>query len=149
MLQLLSQGSRLCDGISRRESLRIGSLSLAGLTLPQLLEARAHGSEGAPRATAKSVIVLFYSGGLPQHETWDPKPEAPREVRGDFGCIATRTPGLLVGELMPKTADLTDRIAVIRSMVTGDNAHSSSGYQMLTGMPHIPLSREKIGRAHV
>lgn len=142
MLQLLSQGSRLCDGISRRESLRIGSLSLAGLTLPQLLEARAHGSEGAPRATAKSVIVLFYSGGLPQHETWDPKPEAPREVRGDFGCIATRTPGLLVGELMPKTADLTDRIAVIRSMVTGDNAHSSSGYQMLTGMPHIPLSRE-------
>ncbi len=86
--------------------------------------------------------MLFNGGGIPQHETWDPKPEAPREVRGDFAAIATRTPGLLAGELMPKTAQLTDKIAVIRTMVTGDNSHSTSGYQMLTGVPHIPLSRE-------
>lgn len=140
MLKLFGCGTRLCDGMTRRESIRIGGLSLAGLTLPQLLAARGANHDHAP--TAKSAIVLFMSGGFPQHETWDPKPDAPQEIRGDFGCIATRTPGLFVGELMPQSAILTDRIAVIRSMVTGDNAHSSSGYQMLTGVPHVPLSRE-------
>jgi hypothetical protein len=78
----------------------------------------------------------------PQHETWDPKPDAPAEVRGEFGVIQSRTPGLLVGELMPRTAQLTDRIAVLRAVVTNDNAHSSSGYQMLTGVPHQPLNVE-------
>jgi len=81
-------------------------------------------------------------GGPPQHETWDPKPQAPAEVRGDFGAIATRTPGLHVGELMPLTAGLTDRIAVLRAMSTDDNAHSSSGYWMLTGHPHAPKNQE-------
>ena len=81
-------------------------------------------------------------GGPPQHETWDPKPQAPEEVRGAFGAIATKTPGLFVGELMPRTAQLTDKIAVLRAMVTNDNAHSSSGYQMMTGVPHIPLNAE-------
>jgi hypothetical protein len=113
---------------------------LAGLSLPRLLRARQQ--EPTHRATAKSVIVLFMSGGFPQHESFDPKPDAPREIRGDFDCIPSRTPGLFVGELMPKTAMLTDRMAVIRSMVTGDSAHSTSGYQMLTGVPHVPLSRE-------
>ena len=64
------------------------------------------------------------------------------EVRGGFGTIATETPGLSVGELMPLTAPLTDKIAVLRAMVTNDNAHSSSGYQMMTGIPHVPLSAE-------
>ncbi|MBN8626702.1 MAG: DUF1501 domain-containing protein [Planctomycetes bacterium] len=127
----------------------LGSLSLVGISPP--LGARTvsaaqpavgRGSLGGSFGKAKSVIVLFNTGGMPQHEAWDPKPDAPREVRGEFGTIATRTPGLFVGELMPKTAQLTDKIAVIRTMVTGDNSHSSSGYQMLTGVPHIPLSRE-------
>ncbi len=115
---------------------------MGGLALPHLLPLQAAAREQPSQASAKSVIVLFIGGGLPQHETWDPKPDAPAEVRGEFGAIATRTPGLFIGELMPKTAQLTDRIAVIRSMVTGDNAHSTSGYQMLTGMPHAPLNRE-------
>ena len=88
------------------------------------------------------MIVIFLGGGPPQHETWDPKPEAPPEIRGGFGTIATRTPGLSVGELMPLAAPLTDRIAVLRAMVTNDNSHSSSGYQMMTGVPHVPLSAE-------
>lgn len=141
MLRFLERGSPLCDRFSRREWLRVGSLGLAGLTLPRLLERRA-AAQGGGDGPAKSVIVLFNSGGIPHHETWDPKPEAPEEIRGGFGTIATRTPGLRVGELMPQTAQLTDRIAVLRAMVTGDNSHSSSGYQMLTGVPHIPLSRE-------
>lgn len=142
MLSIFGQGHRLCDRLSRRELLRVGSIGLGGLSLPRLLQQRTEAAEGQPRVRAKSVILLFNTGGIPHHETWDPKPDAPREIRGEFGAIATRTPGLLAGELMPKTAALTDKIAVIRTMVTGDNSHSTSGYQMLTGIPHIPLSRE-------
>lgn len=143
MLSLLdTQNAPLCDRLSRRECLRVGGLSLGGLTLPRLLEQRAQAATASGKAKAKSVIILFNSGGIPHHESWDPKPEAPREVRGEFGVIPTRTPGLFVSELMPKTALLTEDIAVIRSMVTGDNAHSTSGYQMLTGVPHVPLNRE-------
>jgi hypothetical protein len=142
MLHITGETAPLCDGYTRRELLRVGAIGLGGLSLPWLLRARATAAPSGPRPRAKSVIVLFNSGGIPHHETWDPKPDAPVEVRGPFGVIPTRTPGLLVGELMPLTARLTDRIAVIRTMVTGDNSHSSSGYQMLTGVPHIPLSRE-------
>lgn len=140
MLRLLRQGGRLCDGITRREWLRIGGVGLGGLTLPALLRGRARAAPSGGRA--KSAIVLFHGGGLPQHETWDPKPEGPAPIRGEFGAIPTRTPGLRACELMPRLAALSDRLAVVRSIVTGDNSHSSSGYQMLTGMPHIPLSRE-------
>ncbi|MEZ5943890.1 MAG: DUF1501 domain-containing protein [Planctomycetaceae bacterium] len=142
MLRLLSDSFRHCDGIPRRELLRAGSVGLGGLTLANLLRQQANAAEATLPVKAKSVIVLFIAGGMPQHETFDPKPEAPDGIRGDFGAIATKIPGLFVGELMPKTAMITDRLAVIRSMVTGDNAHSTSGYQMLTGVPHIPLSRE-------
>lgn len=142
MLSIFGQERLLCDGLSRRELLRIGGIGLGGLTFSRLLQHRAEAAEGQRRVRAKSVILLFNGGGIPHHETWDPKPDAPREIRGEFSAIATRTPGLLAGELMPKTAALTDKIAVIRTMVTGDNSHSSSGYQMLTGVPHIPLSRE-------
>lgn len=142
MLQIQQPSHSLCDGISRREWMRIGGIGLGGLSLAKLSQARAAGGLQPGRGPAKSVIVLFITGGVPQHETWDPKPDAPAEVRGAFGSIATRTPGLQVGELMPKLAQLSDKLAVVRSMVTGDNAHSSSGYQMLTGIPHAPLNRE-------
>ncbi|MFM8289758.1 MAG: DUF1501 domain-containing protein, partial [Planctomycetaceae bacterium] len=149
MLSILdcSPGRRPAAG-SRRELLRVGGLALGGLSLPALLGGRpvANASTEPGLATsfgrAKSVIVMFLGGGPPQHETWDPKPEAPPEIRGGFGSIDSATPGLRVGELMPLTATLTDRIAVLRAMVTNDNAHSSSGYQMMTGVPHVPLSQE-------
>lgn len=124
--------------MNRRDWLRVGGLGLAGTMLSGAVSA----SNAPPRSRAKSVIVLFTSGGIPHHETWDPKPEAPLEVRGPFGFLRSRVPGMIVGELMPRTAQLTDKVAVIRTMVTGDNAHSTSGYQMMTGVPHIPLSRE-------
>ncbi len=142
MFRILRGSQSLCDGYSRREWMRLGGIGLGGLTLPGLLQHRESHAAYNPPTRAKSVIVLFNSGGLPQHETFDPKPDAPAEIRGAFGAIPTRTPGLQVGELMPKIAQLTDRMAVIRSMVTGDNAHSTSGYQMLTGVPHAPLNRE-------
>jgi hypothetical protein len=137
MLRILDSDSPL-SGLTRREWLRIGGVGLGGLTLTSLAGA-------APRQTArkaKAVIVLGLLGGPPQHETWDPKPDAPAEVRGEFKSIASKTPGLRVCELMPRTAQLTDKIAVLRAVTTRDNAHSSSGFQVLTGVPHQPLNLE-------
>ncbi|MBC7966204.1 MAG: DUF1501 domain-containing protein [Fuerstia sp.] len=149
MLPILDLPSnRHLRALSRREWLRVGGIGLGGLSMPQFAKA-APGMSAASKSVgggaygkAKSVIVIFLSGGPPQHETWDPKPDAPAEIRGGFGTIASRTPGLSVGELMPMTSLLTDKIAVLRAMVTNDNAHSSSGYQMMTGVPHVPLSTE-------
>ena len=145
MLRILDRNNSLCDGLSRREWLRVGGLSLGGLTLSHLLARAAAARSGSIAPRAKSAIILFNSGGIPQHESFDPKPDGPSGTRGSFGAISTRTPGYQIGELLPRTALLTDRMAVIRTMVTGDNAHSTSGYQMLTGMPHIPLNRENAG----
>jgi len=145
MLNFHDRPVRLCDGLSRREWLRVGSLGTVGLSLPQLLQAREQApleSGSGSFGRAKACIVIFLVGGPPQHETWDPKPDAPVEIRGPFAPIATRTPGMHVGELMPRTAQLTDQIAVLRAVATGDNAHSSSGYWMLTGQPHVPMNSE-------
>ncbi len=149
MFSIHGHNMRLCDGLTRREMMRIGGLSLGGLSLGSLLQNQASAADQSAKhahlpgfGKAKSVILFGLTGGIPQHETWDPKPEAPEEIRGEFGVTATKTPGLHVGELMPKVAQLTDKIAVLRAMSTGDNSHSSSGYQMLTGIPHQPLSRE-------
>jgi hypothetical protein len=128
----------------------VGSLGATGLTLPALLksqQAQAKESEtpaGSSFGRAKSVILFWLNGGPPQMETWDPKPEAPSATRSEFGTIASKTPGLDVCELMPQVAQLTDKIAVLRAVVSHDRSHSSSGYQMLTGVPHIPLSRESV-----
>ncbi len=127
---------------SRRQCLQVGAASIAGIALSNSPRTEASAEFVAQRVRAKSVILLFMSGGIPHHETWDPKPDAPLEIRGPFGAIRTRTPGLIAGALMPKIAQLTDKIAVVRTMVTGDNAHSTSGYQMHTGVPHVPIGRE-------
>ena len=143
MFSFLGEGSTFCDGLTRREWLRVGGIGLGGLTLTDLQRRPAQTSAPVPPAgKAKSVIIFGLLGGPPQHETWDPKSDAPAEVRGPLGSIPSRTPGLRVGELMPLTAALTDKIAVLRAVSTGDNAHSSSGYQMLTGVPHQPLNQE-------
>jgi hypothetical protein len=144
MLRLLDFPTRLCDGLARREMLRAGGLGLLGLSLGDLLGPRAAASEvsTAGGGKAKSCIVLFLMGGPPQHSTWDPKPDAPAEVRGEIGPIATKLTGVQFGALMPNLAGLADRLAVLRAVSTGDNAHSSSGYYMMTGRPHAPMNFE-------
>lgn len=147
MLRILQTPTRLCDGITRREAMRIGGLSALGLSLPQLLASRqlAAAVPGTgDKGTAKSCIVLFLMGGAPQHSTFDPKPDAPALIRGDFGPISTAIPGVQYCELLPRLAQLADRLAVVRAMSTSDNAHSSSGYFMLTGVPHSPQNRENV-----
>lgn len=148
MLRLLGGQTRLCDGLSRREALRVGGLGALGLNLPSLLAGRsatAATTSGAlvkSEGTAKSCIVLFLMGGPPQHSTFDPKPDAPTEVRGEFGPIATTVPGMQFAETLPLTAAVADKMAVLRAVSSGDNAHSSSGYYMLTGQPHAPMNSE-------
>jgi hypothetical protein len=145
MLVIHDGGTPLCDGLTRREWLRIGSLGLCGLSLPALLQARraeATSSGGGRVGRARSCIILFFLGGPPQHETWDPKPGAPAEIRGDLRPIASAVPGLQVGELMPKTARLTGQICVLRGVATNDDSHSSSGYYLTTGQPHQPMGVE-------
>ncbi len=82
---------------------------------------------------AKSVIFLFLQGGPPQHETFDPKPDAPVEIRGPFKPISTTVPGVQFCELLPRTARIAHKLAVVRSMATDDNNHDSSGYWVQTG----------------
>jgi hypothetical protein len=146
MLTFNAGGSRLCDGLTRREILRVGSLGVlgTGLNLGGLLGAEATGPSSIDPGfgRAKSCIVLFLMGGPPQHSTWDPKPDAPAEVRGDFKPIATNVPGISISELMPRMAKVADKLCILRAMSTGDNAHSSSGYYMLTGRPHAPMNFE-------
>ena len=148
MIRVLGPGVRLCDGWNRREIVRIGGLGVlgAGLSLTDLLRTTAPAHAAPPHASsfgrARSCIVLFLMGGPPQHSTWDPKPGAPAEVRGDFGPIATTVAGMSICELLPRTAALAHKLCLLRAMSTGDNAHSSSGYYMITGRPHQPMNFE-------
>jgi len=132
----------MCDGWSRRDVLHAGGLGLLGLSLPDLLRQRARAAESARPGRARACILLFLMGGAPQHSTWDPKPDAPAEVRGDIGPIATNVPGIHFGELMPRLAQRADKLCVLRAVSTRDNAHSSSGYYMMTGRPHAPMNFE-------
>ena len=147
MFSLLGASARLCDGLTRREWLRIGGLGTLGLSLPELLQARDTVPAGVlptdrSFGKAKNVVFLYLLGGPPQHETFDPKPEAPLEVRGPFKPIHTNVPGIDFCELLPRTAMIADKLAVVRSISTDDNNHDSSGYQLLTGYKYVgPNSR--------
>jgi uncharacterized protein (DUF1501 family) len=117
--------------ITRRALLRLGVVGLTGLSLPNVLRAEKAGA--ARKATAKSVIMLFQFGGPSHLETFDAKPDAPAEVRGEFKAIRTKTPGLLVTEHLPKLAERSDLYAVVRSVAHNKSSHNSGAYYSLTG----------------
>src|SRR5436305_4867932 len=125
-----------CDGISRRSFLRAGALAAGGLTLPQLL----HAEQQAGRSSHKAVIMVYLSGGLSHHDSFDMKPEAPREIAGEFRPIATRVPGIQISEYLPRLAGMMDKLAIIRSIVGLRDEHSS--YQSLTGFTMDLARRE-------
>ena len=110
MLTLLGPRGQFCDGVSRRSFLKIGGLALGGLSLPALLRAE---QKAGLRRSHKAVIMVYLSGGLAHQDTFDLKPNAPREVRGEFKPIATNVPGVQVGELLPRMAAVMDRVAVV------------------------------------
>ncbi len=136
MLRITQGAARLCDGIPRRDFLRIGSLGTLGLGLPALLRAEERaGRDGARRAGATSCILFFHQGGQSQLDTFDMKPDAPEHVRGTFRPIATNVPGTQICEHLPQLSRLADRYALIRSMSHRFATHNPAGYYTLSGMP--------------
>jgi hypothetical protein len=143
MIRLMGPTSTLCDGLTRRELLRIGGLSLGGLTLPALL-GRPAAAAAVPRSfgRARNCIVLFLSGGASHHDTFDPKPDAAAEIRGEFDTIATALPGVRFSEHLPRTSRLMDRIALVRSMTHVSSGHATGGYVMFTGQNYPRTENE-------
>jgi hypothetical protein len=117
--------------------LQLGAVGLMGLSLADVQALRATPAPSAPRRPG-SVIYLFLSGGLSQHDSFDPKPEAPDGIRGEFRPIATRTPGVFVCEHLPRLAARSDRWALVRSLSHGSNDHSLGHHIMLTGRGDAP-----------
>lgn len=115
--------SRNCEGISRRELLQVGGLGALGLTLADAF--RADAAPARNRRSEMACILIFLEGGPSQIETFDPKPNAPADVRGPYGNIATRVPGVQVCELLPRMAQRMDRCALIRSLTGFSGAHTA------------------------
>ena len=120
--------------ISRRQVLAT-SLGCAGFSLTDFLQLQsiAKVNRTETKGKAKSCIILFAWGGMSHLETWDPKPEGPKEIRGSFGTIPTATPGIHIGEHMPYLAKQTNKLAIVRSMHHGSSAHGKAMYWNFTG----------------
>src|SRR5580765_8945057 len=121
---------QVCSGVSRRTFLQVGGLAMGGLSLPQLLHAEA---QSGIRQSHKSVIMIFLSGGPPHQDMVDLKPDAPVEIHGEFRPIATNVPGIEICELLPLLARMTDKLAIVRSVVGSEGRHAS--FQCMTGWP--------------
>src|SRR4051794_37331026 len=143
MLSIPGISGSTCDGFSRRELLRVGGCGLFGLSLAQLLklESQARAAD-APKnkksgwGKAKSVILIFLQGGPSHLDIWDPKPDAPAEIRGSFKHIESSVKGIYLTEVMPKLAKQMDKCTLIRSLTytpAGLSNHPAAIYQMMTG----------------
>src|SRR5215472_4843360 len=136
MLTISGRSQRFCDGLSRRNFLQIGALG-AGLTLADLLRARAEQTASGKPTRNKSAILIYLPGGPSHMDMYDLKPDAPKEFRGEFNPIATNVPGVQISEYFPLQAKMFDKLAVIRSLVSV-NEHSdslvSTGYSQRENM---------------
>lgn len=132
MLSLSHGHGRNCAGVHRRDFLRIGSLTGLGLALPHLFATRQ-----AHAAPSKDVncILIWTMGGTSHHDTFDPKPDAPDSVRGEFRTIPTAVPGVRFAEIMPRLSSALKRYALLRSLNPRNGAHGSADYVMLSGHP--------------
>src|ERR1041384_4755421 len=124
-----------CDGISRRDFLRVGGLAALGLTLPGFLRA----AEAMPKPHKDVSCILLWMGGGPSHiDTFDPKPQAPQEIRGVFGAIPTNVSGIQLSDKRPKLAKQMDKFSIIRSCTSPDGSHETASHYLLTGYPGNP-----------
>lgn len=160
MFSLFDQPGRLCDSHSRRELLTVGGLSLVGLGLSDVLRWQRRALAKEPARTSKRAspsngfgaadsVVLVYLQGSPSHiDLWDPKPEAPTGIRGEFQPIETNTPGLFLGEVLPQLARQSQHYSVVRSIGVdpkGLRNHGAAIYMLLTG--HSPTNFSPTGLA--
>ena len=128
MLTIYGKSSRFCDGVSRRNFLRIGALGMGGLALPQILQAE---SQSGIRRSHKAIIMIYLPGGPPHQDTFDLKLDAPSEIRGEFKAIRTNVPGIQICEHLPRMAAMMDKLSVIRSMADARDDHTD--FMCLTG----------------
>src|SRR5690242_19493969 len=119
MIDILGPRTRLCDGVNRRRFLQVGGLGALGLTLPQALRADA----AQPGKRSMSCILIWLQGGPSQIDTFDPKPDAPSDVRGPFRPIETNVSGIQIAEVFPKLARRADKYAILRSVHHPQPAH--------------------------
>ena len=137
MLSLLGPDVRLCDGLSRREVLRVGGLGFTGLAWADLFRSRAKAAPAKGTfGRAKACIIVFNYGGPSHIDLWDLKPDAPAEIRGEFKPVSTNVPGVSISEHLPQLAKLADRYSVVRSVTHNDNDHAIGAYLALTGYSH-------------
>ena len=134
-VSLAKKSSRLCSGVSRRNFIRVGALAPLGLALPQLLASEANSS----RARAKSVILVFLGGGLSHHDSFDMKPDAVEQIRGKYKSIATNVTGLHVCELLPKTAQVMNKVTLVRSGTHENDHHETATNWVLSGRFGTPF----------
>ena len=148
MLSIPGGVGRNCDGVSSREFLRVGGAGLLGLSLGDIFRLQAASVTDTPAnkngwGQAKSVIMIFLQGGPSHIDIWDPKPDAPSNIRGEFKPIKTKIPGTHIGEHMPMMANTLDKVTLIRSMSYTPNGlfnHTAAIYHMLTGYPPDKVS---------
>jgi len=134
-LSLSNKRSQLCNGVSRRNFVRIGALAPLGLSLPQLMAA----DTGARPARAKSVILIYLGGGLSHHDSFDMKPEAVEQIRGKYKSIAATVPGLEICELLPKTAQVMNKLTLVRSGTHENDHHETATNWVLSGRFGTPF----------
>jgi len=134
---LNSRARTNCEGVSRRDVLKVGALSFFGLSLADLLHLRATAAATA-QPKAESVILIWCSGGPSHIDTFDPKPDAPSEFRGEFKPIETNVSGIQLSEHLPNTAKVMDKIALVRSLTSNIAAHEQASQYLMTGYRPLP-----------
>ncbi|MGH7201851.1 MAG: DUF1501 domain-containing protein [Planctomycetaceae bacterium] len=127
-----------CDGVTRRDVLSVGSLTALGLTLPHLLRQRAAAKDERAQRQAKRCVLIWLDGGPSHLETFDPKPDAPSEVRGPFGSVSTALPGVALCDLLPETARRMGDVAILRSLTSPLGEHNFGAHYVLTGYKPTP-----------
>ncbi|MBT6158074.1 MAG: DUF1501 domain-containing protein [Planctomycetaceae bacterium] len=144
MLRILGSLNPFHESFNRREVMRVGGLSAMSLGLPEMMglqSLQAAGGSALPGfGRAKQIMLLYLQGAATQFETWDPKPEAPAEIRGEMNATATSVPGISICDHLPKLAQVMDRVAIVRSMTHAYNNHSN--LYTMTGYPAINFPSE-------
>jgi uncharacterized protein (DUF1501 family) len=128
---LFGRADRRCDGVSRRDFLRIGAMGSLGLG--GLLSGQAQAAHGRNKARAKSVILVYLGGGLSHHDSFDPKPDAPAEVRGNYKPISTNVTGLHITEMLPRMSRVMSKIALVRSGAHNNDHHETATNWVMSG----------------